>query len=311
VRGPCSSFPIPMLLVPPSFLLFGPCRLSCPCAWYALSPFPSPFLFPSPSWSWSLHPPIHPASSCSQRRWGVLGCGSGCSPCASRPCRASLPHASGPVVPSSPSLVLPVSTPQAVAHGSGLGGRRGRHSATGQGQRRRGRVMGAYLVGIPLQGSPGALRTPFIICTSSSFVPHRRLVLRSLSYVVRCRHLYLIVVWSFVHCRMLFVHCRTFVFVCTLLLFVCCCLYVIVVWSFVRCRTSFIVLRTSLFVRCRCRCSYVIVRHSSLYVVVHRSSSFIRCPCGNVPRNIVENSLLVKDKKDERCKKPRLGPKRR
>jgi hypothetical protein len=65
----------------------------------------------SPSWSWSLHPPIHPVSSCSQRRWGVLGCGSGCSPRASRPRRASLPHASGPIVPSSPSLVLPVSTP--------------------------------------------------------------------------------------------------------------------------------------------------------------------------------------------------------
>jgi hypothetical protein len=115
VRGPCSLFPVPMSLVPPSFLLFGPCRLSCPCVWYA--PSPSPSL----SWSWSLHPPIHPASSCSQRRWGVLDCGSGCSPHASRPRHASLPHASGPVVPSSPSLVLPISTPQAVAHGGGSG----------------------------------------------------------------------------------------------------------------------------------------------------------------------------------------------
>jgi hypothetical protein len=112
VRGPCSSFPIPMSLVPPSFPLFSPCRLSCPCAWYA--PSPSPSLSWSWSWSWSLHPPIHPASSCSQQRWGVLGCGSGCSPRASRPRRASLPHASGPVVPSSLSLVLPVSTPRAV-----------------------------------------------------------------------------------------------------------------------------------------------------------------------------------------------------
>jgi hypothetical protein len=106
VHGPCSSFPVLMSLVPPSFPLFGPCHLSCPCAWYALSPS----LSPSPSWSWSLHPPIHPVSSCSQRRWGVLGCGSGCSPHASCLRRASLPHASGPVVPSSPSLVLPVST---------------------------------------------------------------------------------------------------------------------------------------------------------------------------------------------------------
>ena len=111
--APCSSFPVPMLLVPPSFPLFSPRLLSCPCAWCAPSP--------SPSWSWSLHPPIHPASSCSQRRWGVLGCGSGCSLCASCPCCASLPHASGPVVLSSPSLVLPVSTPRAVACGGGWG----------------------------------------------------------------------------------------------------------------------------------------------------------------------------------------------
>jgi hypothetical protein len=108
MHGPRSLFPVPTSLAPPSFPLFSPCRLSCPCTWCALSPSPSPS--PSPSWSWSLHPPIHPASSCSQRRWGVLGCGSGCSPCASHPRHASLPHASGPIIPSS-SLVLPISTP--------------------------------------------------------------------------------------------------------------------------------------------------------------------------------------------------------
>jgi hypothetical protein len=105
VHDPCSSFPVPMSLVPLLFPLLGPCRLSCPCAWCA--PSPSPFL----SWFWSLHPPIHPASSCSRQRWGVLGCGSGCSPHASHPCHASLPHASGPIVLSFPSLVLPISTP--------------------------------------------------------------------------------------------------------------------------------------------------------------------------------------------------------
>jgi hypothetical protein len=127
--GPCSLFSVLTLLVPPSFPLFGPCRLSGPCAWCALSP--------SPSWSWSLHPPIHPVSSCSQRRWGVLGCGSGCSPHASCPCCTSLPHASGPVILSSLSLVLSVSTPRAVAHDGSSGccctGRCGRHSATGWG----------------------------------------------------------------------------------------------------------------------------------------------------------------------------------
>jgi hypothetical protein len=137
VHGPCSLFPVPTSLVPPSFPLFGPCHLSCPCAWCAPSPSPSLSLSLSLSRSWSLHPPIHPVSSCWQRRWGVLGCGSGCSPRASRPRRASLPHASGPIVLSS-SLVLPVSTPQAVACGGGLGcccaGRCGHHSATGQGQ---------------------------------------------------------------------------------------------------------------------------------------------------------------------------------
>ena len=61
--------------------------------------------------------------------------------------------------------------------------------------------------------------------------------------------------------------------------------------SFVRRHTPFVFVRTS---------SYI----------VRRPSSFVRRPCGNVPRNILENSLLVKDKKDERYKKTRLGPKR-
>jgi hypothetical protein len=193
-----------------------------------LHPCPHPCPGPGPG---PCTPPIHPVSSCLQRRWGVLGCGSGCSPRARCPCHASLPHASGPVILSL-SLVLPISTPRAVACGGGSGcccaGRRGHHSATGQGQWRRGGVTGAYLAGIPLQGSPSTLRTPFIIHTSSSFVRH----------------------------------CMPFVFVCMLSSFVCCC-----------------------------------------------PSSFVCRPCGNVPRNIVENSLLVKDKKDERYKKTRLGPK--
>jgi hypothetical protein len=49
VRGPCSSFPVLMSLVPPSFPLFSPCRLSCPCTWYALSPScPCPCPCPGP-----------------------------------------------------------------------------------------------------------------------------------------------------------------------------------------------------------------------------------------------------------------------
>jgi hypothetical protein len=269
VHGPRSSFPVPALLVPPSFLLFGPCRLSCPCAWCAPSLSPSLSLSLSLSWSWSLHPPIHPASSCSQQRWGVLGCGSGCSPHASRPHRASLPHASGPIVPSS-SLVLPVSTPRAVAHGSGSGcccaGRCGHHSATGQGQQQRGGVTGAYLVGIPLQGSPSALRMPFIVRMLSSFGPsfvvvRPSYVVHMLLYAVHL-HLYIIII------RMLSLFSPLYVVVRCSLSFVCCC-------------TSFI----------------------------HRPSSFVCRPCGNVPRNILENSLLVKDKKDERYKKTRLGPK--
>jgi hypothetical protein len=109
--APCSSFPDLTSLVPPSFLLFGPCCLSCPCVWCALSLSLSLSWFWFWFWSWSLHPPIHPVSSCLQWRWGVLGCGSGCSLCASHPCCASHSHASGPVILSSPSLVLPVSTP--------------------------------------------------------------------------------------------------------------------------------------------------------------------------------------------------------
>jgi hypothetical protein len=251
VHGPRSSFPVLTSLAPPSFPLFGPCHLSCPCAWCAPSPSPSQ----SPSWSWSLHPPIHPASSCSQRRWGVLGCGSGCSPRASRPHHASLPHASGPIVPSL-SLVLPVSTPRAVARGGGSGcccaGRRGHHSATGRGQRRRGGVTGAYLVGIPLQGSPSALCTPFIIRMLSSFVRHRRSVLRSSSYVLRtlsyivrtllyaiCLHLYVVVI------RMLLLFGPSYIVVRCSLSFVCCRT------SFVRCHTPFDFVRTSSFVCCR------------------------------------------------------------
>jgi hypothetical protein len=246
VHGPRSSFPIPMLLVPPSFLLFGPCRLSCPCTWCA----PSPSL--SPSWSWSLHPPIHPASSCSQRRWGVLGCGSGCSPHASRPRCASLPHASGPIVPSS-SLVLPVSTPRAVARGGGSGcccaGRHGCHLATGRGQRRRGGVTGAYLAGIPLQGSPSALCTLFIIRTSSLFVRHHRSVLCSSSYVL-CTLLYIV---------------RTLLYAVRLHL------YIVVVRMLLSFGPSYVVVH----------CSYVVIHRLSLfvchrsYIVVHRPSSFV------------------------------------
>jgi hypothetical protein len=293
VHGPCSSFPVLTSLVPPSFPLFGPCRLSCPCAWCA----PSPFL--SPSWSWSLHPPIHPASSCLQWRWGVLGCGSGCSPRASHPCCASLPHASGPIIPSS-SLVLPISTPRAVAHGGGSGcccaGRRGRHSATGRGQWQHGGVTGAYLAGIPLQGSPSALHTLFIIHMSTLFVRHCCSVLHLLSYVL----------------------CMLSYIVCTLLYTICLHLYVFVVrmlssvQSFVRCCMLFIVLRMLLYIvrtlsYTVCLCSYIIV-HTSSYIV-HCPLSFVRRSCGNVPRNILENSLLVKDKKDERYKKTHLGPK--
>jgi hypothetical protein len=147
-------------------------------------------------------------------------------------------------------------------------------------------------VGIPLQGSPGTLHTLFIVCMLSSFVPHCCSVLRLLSYVVRTLSyavrlcLYVIVVcMSLLFGPLYIVIHHSLSFVCCHMLFVRHCLYVVV------------------------RCSYVIIHHSSLYVVIHHSSSFVCCPCGNVPRNIVKNSLLVKDKKDERYKKTRLGPK--
>jgi hypothetical protein len=73
--GPCPWFPVPMLLVPPSFSLFGPCHLSFPCMWCAPSP--------SWSWSWSLHPPSTLQAVACSGGGGVLGCGSGHSPHAS------------------------------------------------------------------------------------------------------------------------------------------------------------------------------------------------------------------------------------
>jgi hypothetical protein len=96
---------------------------------------------------------------------------------------------------------------------------------------------------------------------------------------------------SFIHCCMLFVHCCTpFVFVCHLYIIIVCML---------------------LFVHHHClvlhSLSYIVIHHLSLFV--HCCSSFIHCLCGNVPRNIVENSLLVKDKKGKRYKKTCLGPK--
>jgi hypothetical protein len=146
-------------------------------------------------------------------------------------------------------------------------------------------------------------------------------VSRRPSYAVHCSYVVVVCTSSSFSPSFVVVHC-SYVVVCHLSSFVCrCCSYVVVRMSLsfgplyvvVHCSLSFVCCCT-LFV-CRClyvvvRCSYVIVCRSSLYVVVHRSSSFVRCPCGNVPRNIVENSLLVKDKKDERYKKTRLGPKR-
>ena len=134
----------------------------------------------------------------------MLGCGSGCSLCASCPCCASLPHASGPVVLSSPSLVLPVSTPRAVAHGSGSGcccaGRHGCRSSTvrsavtwrGNG----GCGVRTWWVS-PCRGLPAPFihRLPFVHCPLSfvlchcplSFVVHPLLfVLHPLLFVVCC-----------------------------------------------------------------------------------------------------------------------------
>jgi hypothetical protein len=89
-------------------------------------------------------------------------------------------------------------------------------------------------------------------------------------------------------------------------------LYVIVVHMLSSFSPSYVVLHMLLYVvhtlsYTICLCSYVVVRTSSY--IVRCPSSFIRHPRGNVPRNILENSLLVKDKKDERYKKTRLGPK--
>jgi hypothetical protein len=130
-----------------------------------------------------------------------------------------------------------------------------------------------------------------VVRTSSSFGP---------SFVV-VRPSYVVVCCSYVVVR------RSSSFVCHHRL------YVVVVRSFVRHRMLFIVLRMlSYVVRTSsytvCLRSYIVVR--TLLYIVRRPSSFIRRPCGNVPRNILENSLLVKDKKDERYKKTRLGPKR-
>jgi hypothetical protein len=129
-----------------------------------------------------------------------------------------------------------------------------------------------------------------VVHTSSSFGP-LFIVVRPSYVVVRC--LYVIVRHSSS-------------FVCHR------CSYVVIIWSFVHRCMLFVVLRMlSYVVRMS---SYTICLH--LYIVIctssyilHRPSSFVCRPCGNVPRNILENSLLVKDKKDERYKKTRLGPK--
>jgi hypothetical protein len=130
-----------------------------------------------------------------------------------------------------------------------------------------------------------------VVHTSLSFGPSFVIVCPSY-VVVRCSYV-------IVHCLSSFVCCRRS--------------YVVVVRSFIRRRTLFVVLRMlSYVVRMSsytvCLRSYVVVRMSSY--IVRRPSSFVHHPCGNVPRNILENSLLVKDKKDERYKKTHLGPKR-
>jgi hypothetical protein len=144
--------------------------------------------------------------------------------------------------------------------------------------------MGVYLVGIPLQGSPSALRTPFIVRTSLSFVRHCRSVLCSSLYVLRTLS-------SIVH---------------TLLYAVRLHLYVVIVHMLSLFGPSYVVVHCSLSFVC---CCMSFVRHHTPFVFVRMSSYIVRRPCGNVPRNILENSLLVKDKKDERYKKTRLGPK--
>jgi hypothetical protein len=67
----CVPGPHPDVIGPPPFLLLSVLPPACG----VLHPRPGP----GPCTS-----PIHPASSCLQQRWGVLGCGSGHSPHASR-----------------------------------------------------------------------------------------------------------------------------------------------------------------------------------------------------------------------------------
>jgi hypothetical protein len=149
---------------------------------------------------------------------------------------------------------------------------------------------------VPLQGSPGTLRTLFVVHMSSLYIVHTLL--------------YVICMWlSFVHhCMSLYiVHC---------LLFIVCCLLFVVHHSFVICMLSYIVIH-HLFIICMLLyvvCMPVIFVHRHMLFicypsyVIHHLLSFVCCPCGNEPRNRVENSLLVTDKKDKRYKKLALGP---
>jgi hypothetical protein len=197
--------------------------------------------------------------------------------------------------------------------------------------------MGVYLVGIPLQGSPSALHTLFVVCTLL-FIHHHTFPSRGLlapfvycslfihhcmlsvcccpSYVVvhRCT-LFIVCHSSYVVCHMLFI-CYSYIvcslFVCHHTLFIHHS-YVIVRHSYAShlCMSSYVIHLSSFI-----HCSYIVICHWSLYVVVCYSSfiiccsSFIHCPCGNEPRNRVENSLLVTDKKNKRYKKTHPGPKR-
>jgi hypothetical protein len=136
--------------------------------------------------------------------------------------------------------------------------------------------MGAYLVGVPLQGSPGALCMLFIICT--------------LSFV--CCHLYVVVCpppgglpVPFIHCS-LFVryhytsfvhHCPSYIIVhhCTLLyivhlLFVC--------HLFVVCTSSYVAIHHSFIVH---MLSYVV--HTPFIFVCCHMLFVILCPSYIVP----------------------------
>jgi hypothetical protein len=118
-------------------------------------------------------------------------------------------------------------------------------------------------------------RTSFVVCCL--FVIHHLFIV-CLSYIVHILsicHLYVVVYCSFVVCMLLYIVHMPFV-----------------------CRPSYIV----------CTLSYAIRLHTLLYVL-RCPSSFVCCHCGNKHRNIVENSLLVTDKKDKRYKKTCLGPK--